>query len=73
MLIANAIENLAKVIARHDQAEPKFRALVEELSHSSIKNRRGEIPYRLFMQLKDKLGLDRTDPLMPGSRLRDSQ
>jgi multidrug efflux pump subunit AcrB len=60
--IACAMENLAKAVGGDVQAERRFRSLVEVLSHSFVKNDRGEmVPYRLFMQLKNKLGLNDSD------------
>ncbi len=52
--IANAMENIPIVVGGDIPTEQKFRSLVEDLSHLSVKNDRGEmIPYRSFMQLKN--------------------
>jgi multidrug efflux pump subunit AcrB len=60
--IAGALENLAKVVGGDAGTEQRFEYLVEALSHSSFKNDRGElVPYRLFMRLRNKLGLKETD------------
>jgi multidrug efflux pump subunit AcrB len=60
--IANALKSLARIAACDVEAKPKFRRLVEEVSHSSVKNDRGEmVPYRSFIQLKNRLGLNEID------------
>ncbi len=57
--LASALENLAKADSGDVEAESKFRSLVNDLSHSFVKNDRGEmIPYSAFMQLKEKRGLN---------------
>ncbi len=57
--IANALENLSKAAGSNVQAQRKFRSLAEDFSPMSYKNDRGEmVPYRLFMQLKKKQGLN---------------
>jgi multidrug efflux pump subunit AcrB len=56
--VANALEKLSQGAEGAVEAEAKFRNLVEELSQSSVTSDRGEmVPYRLFMQLKNKLGV----------------
>jgi hypothetical protein len=60
--IVNALEKLAERVSGSAPAERKFRMLDQELSHASIQNDRGEnVPFRVFMQLKNKLGLDELD------------
>jgi HAE1 family hydrophobic/amphiphilic exporter-1 len=60
--IENALATLVKVVSGDVEANRKLRGLVEALAHSSVKNERGElVPYRLFMQLKNRLGLNNID------------
>jgi multidrug efflux pump subunit AcrB len=60
--IADAIESRFKLVGSDAQAEPKLQRLVEDFSHSSFKNDRGEmVPYSSFMQLKMKRALNEID------------
>jgi hydrophobic/amphiphilic exporter-1 (mainly G- bacteria), HAE1 family len=57
--IANAMENLSRVVGSDVLAEPWFRRLAEDFSNLFVKNDRGEmVPYGSFMQLKKKSGLN---------------
>jgi multidrug efflux pump subunit AcrB len=60
--VANAMTTLAEAVAGDAKLESKFRAFVDELSHSSAKNDCGEmVPYRSFLQLKNKLSMNEFD------------
>jgi multidrug efflux pump subunit AcrB len=59
--IANALEDWAAGLGE-GRAEEEFRRLAKKLSQASVENEHGEqVPYRLFMQFRNKLGVNELD------------
>ena len=60
--IADAMENLLVIMGGDVQAEGTFERVAEDFSNRFVKNGRGEmVPYRSFLQLKMKQGLNEID------------
>ena len=60
--IADAMENLLVIMGGDVQAEGTFERVVEDFSNRFVKNGRGDmVPYRSFLQLKLKQGLNESD------------
>jgi Leucine-rich repeat (LRR) protein len=62
LLIADALENLLVLMGGDVQAEGTFERVAEDFWHRFVKNGRGEmVPYRSFLQLKKKQGVNESD------------
>ena len=60
--IADAMENLLVIMGGDVQAEGTFERVAEDFPNRFVKNGRGEmVPYRSFLQLKMKQGLNEID------------
>ncbi len=60
--IADALENLVVIMGDDVQAEGTFESVAEDYWNRFVKNGRGEmVPYRLFLLLRMKQGLNESD------------